>query len=209
MCGCTLAATTAANTHLVNTHEDYPEGAQLGRHFAKLLTGSRAAKTKLDARNRRATKAMAAAATAKASAAKASRYAKKLDASNRRTKVMAAASKAAADKAAADKAAADKKLVVLADALKEATDALAADNEAAADKTQMPSASGCQANLEKAEIRLKKYEATLGDMEKMVYWEPVPGEPCTDRCSEPELEPEPEPEPKSIRLTLKSLMDSS
>ena len=30
VCGCTLAATTAVNTHLVNTHEDYPEGAQLG-----------------------------------------------------------------------------------------------------------------------------------------------------------------------------------
>ena len=106
VCLCAIAATTAVNTHLVSTHEDYPEGAQLG------LKGA-------------------------------------------------------------------------------------------------PSASGCQANLEKAEIRLKKYEATLGDMEKMVYWEPVPGEPCTDRCSEPELEPEPEPEPKSIRLTLKSLMDSS
>ncbi len=54
-CGCAVAATTAVNTHVLNIHEDYPEGAQLGRYFAKLLTGSRAAKTKLDVRNRRAT----------------------------------------------------------------------------------------------------------------------------------------------------------
>ena len=65
VCICAIAATTAVNTHLVSTHEDYPEGAQLG------LKGA-------------------------------------------------------------------------------------------------PSASGCQANLEKAEIRLKKYEATLRDVEKMV-----------------------------------------
>ena len=86
VCLCAIAATTAVNTHLVSTHEDYPEGAQLG------LKGA-------------------------------------------------------------------------------------------------PSASGCQANLEKAEIRLKKYEATLRDVEKMV-----------ESTVEPEPEPEPEPETADSRF---------
>ena len=48
-----------------------------------------------------------------------------------------------------------------ADALNKATEAMAVANKAATAKTQMPSPSGCQANLKKAEIRLKKVEAAL------------------------------------------------
>ena len=48
VCVCAIGATTAVNTHLVNTHEDYPEGAQfagLSAPFAKLIKNYKARET--------------------------------------------------------------------------------------------------------------------------------------------------------------------